>query len=290
MIDSGTSLTWVPLNNWSTCPHTNKLTPGSSYSGSSTSYREYFSSAQINGTVATDKFYLNNSATPVNLEFLGAHSYSVSGSYTFLPDGQLGLAASIPSGKPGDLFVYKLYMAGIISKNAFSINFGWINGTSSILFGGYDSDIVKNDDAFSWVDLKSSNYWTVAIDDFKYDGTEISLRTSGARLDTGVSYILMESTDFSKLWTQIKKGKTCGYITGSTQRACTWDSIKDFKEIKFKLGDHDMKIPASAYIDFYNNTSSNNTCVLLINSYQGSYGKFSENYVWIFLIFCCCIN
>lgn len=133
----------------------------------------------------------------------------------------LGLAASIPSGKPGDLFVHKLYMAGIISKNAFSVNFGWINGTSSILFGGYDSDIVKNDKAFSWVDLKNSNYWTVAIDDFKYDGTEINLRTSGARLDTGVSYILMESTDFSKLWTQIKKDKKCGFVSGSTQRACT---------------------------------------------------------------------
>ncbi|CAI2366734.1 unnamed protein product [Moneuplotes crassus] len=147
-----------------------------------------------------------------------------------------------------------------------------MNGTSSILFGGYDNELIKNDKALSWVDLKNSSYWTVDIDNFKYDGTELSLRTSSARIDTGISYILLESRDFSSLWTQFKKGRTCGYISGSTQLACTCDSVKDFKDIKFKLGDHDMKISSSAYIKFYNSTSSNNTCAFLIGSYSGSSG------------------
>ncbi|CAI2364125.1 unnamed protein product [Moneuplotes crassus] len=269
--DTGSTLMWIPLNNCSSCPSTNKYTPASSYSSTGTRHTINYGSAQVEGDVANEKVYISSSSVPVTMELLGVDTAS-SATQNLAADGIIGMAPAITEGRPGTLLVEKLYNAGIIGKNAFAIDYRWLNGTSSILLGGYDTDLIKNDKAFDWISLNNNTHWIVAMNTVKYGGTELSMSSTSAIFDSSRSFTSFQYSDFMKIWNEIKDGKDCGYITGTTVFACYCDSVKDFKDITFKLGEHDIKMPASAYFEYFAGTTSNGVCSLYINFYTVDFG------------------
>ncbi|CAI2364541.1 unnamed protein product [Moneuplotes crassus] len=269
--DTGSTLLWTPLNNCSSCPSTNKYTPASSYSSTGTRHIINYLSGQVVGDVANDKVYITSSSGPVTMELLGVDTAD-SAIQGMVADGILGMGPAITGGRPGTLLVEKLKTAGIIGKNAFGVDYRWLNGTSSILLGGYDTDLIKSDEDFDWIGLKTNTHWTVEMSTVKYGGTELSMSSTSAVLDTGTSLTIFPYSDFMNIWNEIKDGKNCGYIVGTSRLGCDCDSIKDFKEIKIKLGEHDTKMPASAYVEYFAGTTSNGVCLLYIDFYIGDFG------------------
>ncbi|CAI2365800.1 unnamed protein product [Moneuplotes crassus] len=269
--DTGSTLLWTPLNNCSSCPSSNKYTPASSYSSTGTRYTINYLSGQVVGDVANDKVHVTSSSGPVTMELLGVDTAD-SAIQGMVADGILGMGPAITGGRPGTLLVEKLYNAGIISKNAFGVDYRWLNGTSSILLGGYDTDLIKSDQEFAWIGLKTNTHWTVPMSTVKYGDTELSMASTSAVLDTGTSLTIFQQSDFMKIWNKITYDKTCGYVTGTSWLACYCDSINEFKDITIKLGNYDTKMPPSAYVEYFEGTSSNGVCLLYISFYTVNLG------------------
>ncbi|CAI2365445.1 unnamed protein product [Moneuplotes crassus] len=272
--DTGSTLMWTPLNVCSSCPSTNKYTPASSYSSTGTRSIVKYLSGQVAGDVANDKVYVTSSLGHVTMELLGVDTANSIGQ-NLVADGILGMGPAITGGRPGTLLVEELYKAGIIAKNAFGVDYRWLNGTSSILLGGYDTDLIKSNEDFDWISLRTNTHWTVKMSTVKYGGTELNMTSTSAVLDTGTSMTIFPYPDFMNIWNEIKDGKDCGYLSGTTTFACYCDSVNDFKDITIKLGEHDTKMPGSAYAEFYPSLISKDVCLLYISYYTVEFGKVS---------------
>jgi len=216
--DTGSTLLWIPLNNCSSCPSSNKHTPSGSWSNTGVRYTITYAVGEVSGVVANDNVYLTSSSG-ASMQLLGVDTVSADLG-GLQADGVLGMGPAISSGRPGTLLVEQLKNAGVIGANTFSVEYSFRDETSSILLGGFDTSKVASESAFSWIDLKTTSHWTVPLKKMQYGSTQISIDADGGTLDTGTSLTLFQTADFTNLWAKITEGKTCGYLSGTSTRAC----------------------------------------------------------------------
>jgi len=154
-----------------------------------------------------------------NLEILGVDTAD-SAIATLQSDGIMGMSPKLSSSSAGELFVEKIYAAGIIGKNAFGVEYKKLPDVSTILLGGFDTTKVANESLFSWINLQSTSHWTVDLNNVLIGNTSIATVANLAILDTGTSLTLFRTDDFDKIYAKITEGKNCGYISGTSTRAC----------------------------------------------------------------------
>merc|ERR1711998_10281 len=88
---------------------------------------------------------------------------------------------------------------GSLADKVFAFYLG-NNAPGSLVIGGTDKSHYTGD--FSFVPLKSEDYWRIALDDMKVDGTSMTT-TKTAIVDSGTSLLAGPKDDVSKIATKI---------------------------------------------------------------------------------------
>merc|ERR1711998_659447 len=94
---------------------------------------------------------------------------------------------------------HSLVDAGVLASPVFAFYLG-NNAPGSLVVGGVDKSHYTGD--FSFVPLKSEDYWRIALDDMKVDGTSMTT-TKTAIVDSGTSLLAGPKDDVSKIATKI---------------------------------------------------------------------------------------
>jgi len=104
----------------------------------------------------------------------------------------------------------------------------------------------------SWNDLLDDIYWTIGINEAKLGDYTFDLDTNQAIVDTGTSYILMPSDDFSEFRKVIEPGRSCYFDSENTGLFTCWcitDTHSDFPDFSIRLSDGQYyKIPSTSYM------------------------------------------
>ena len=262
IFDTGSTTLWVPLSNCS-CHTTNLYTAAGSFSTNGTRSTIIYGSGTVSGIVATDNIRATSGGTAVNIKMLGVDSEtSMSGTKS---DGLVGMTPTVSSTN-SDLFVSKLYLAGLISANAFGVSYRVTTDTSKIVLGGYDTTIVTNSSLFSYVSLYDTTYWSLPLSATSYANTDLGLSAARLILDTGTSFVYFSTSDWTILYNKISSGKTWGYSTVTGYRACYCTTETEFSDITFKMGSYTYVFPRSSWIYVRTGGSSGTLCEFYLDS------------------------
>ena len=155
----------------------------------------------------------------------------------------------------------------------FGVDYKNTDQQSKITLGGYDKSVVPNDTSFAYVDLIDTFYWSVRHTESTYGSTPLDFTATRAILDTGTSLTYFPSSDFNRLWSEISKGKNCGFSSGSGFRACECEDEGDFEDITFHFGDFIFYFPASAYVTVNRRLIGENICELWIDELDFNLGQ-----------------
>lgn len=136
-------------------------------------------------------------------------------------DGIMGMSPKVSSSDNSELFVEKLFDAGIIGQNTFGVNYRSFTDSadSVITLGGWDTSVVADESLFQYVNLKSTSHWNLEMRNVFYNGAKVDISPNLGILDTGTSLTLFEQNDFNVIWNVITEGKTCGFSTSNGLRA-----------------------------------------------------------------------
>ena len=185
-------------------------------------------------------------------------------------DGIVGLTPTTLTSN-ADLFVTKLFSAGVISANGFGIMYRTTTDTSKIVLGGYDTSIVTNSSLFSYVTLMDTTYWSLPLSKTYYAGSEVSISAKRLILDTGTSLLYFSTSDWTTIYDKISSGKTCGYSTVTGYRAWYWTSETEFNDISFQMGNYVYLFPRSSWIYVRTGGSGGTLCEFYIDSISLSF-------------------
>lgn len=172
-----------------------------------------------------------------------------------------------PRAKPGafeQLFVQRLYEEGVISNNVFGVDYRFENETSKIVLGGYDTNVVTDPNLFTYVSLRDTSYWSLPLQSTSYGEQTVNLKATRGVLDTGTSLTYFQTEDWKEIYKLISEGRNWGYSSISGFRACTCNSISEFKDITFQLGDYRYYFPVESWV--YEREGDPKICEFLIDS------------------------
>lgn len=165
-------------------------------------------------------------------------------------DGILGMAPK-PQDPDAELLVDKLKDAGGISKAIFSTYYR-LNPTDSwIDFGGWSTEIVKNETNIKWIDLKDTQYWSLPLEAIYYGTKELKRGSSVKRgiIDTGTSLTHLDGTTYDNWLKELKASKNdCGYKFSGSYDACFCDGEDDFPDLVFEMGGYKLNVIPNEYI------------------------------------------
>ncbi|ORY06834.1 acid protease, partial [Basidiobolus meristosporus CBS 931.73] len=112
-------------------------------------------------------------------------------------DGILGLGfATISSMKTLPPF-YTMIAQKKVNQGVFGVYLGSYPAGGEITFGGIDSSRYRGD--IHWTPVIRKGYWEVALNSVSLGNSKISIRSSGAALDTGTSLIAMPADEARRI-------------------------------------------------------------------------------------------
>ncbi|CDW83892.1 eukaryotic aspartyl protease family protein [Stylonychia lemnae] len=260
IFDTGSSWLWVPSQNCKDCHTKAKLYD----TKKSYKYRQVgttplnvrYGAGNVWGYKSQDQVCLEKNKPEtciINYNFLAVdQATDLSGLQC---DGIIGLAPSTQFTQ-SDLFIDKLFMNGIINERVFSISFGGQDEKSKIIFGGYDLKYARENQSLTWNTLVDINYWTLQLNSAKIGNYQFKLDTNKVIIDSGTSYILMPTDDFSEFKQYLAgKGLDCSTDTGKTDLyycSCYTTSHSDFDDLQVTIGANTYHIPSTSYLDKQN--------------------------------------
>jgi len=120
------------------------------------------------------------------------------------------------------------------------------NAPGTLMIGGTDSSHYTGD--FTYVPLKSEDYWRIALDDLKVGGTSMTT-TKTAIVDSGTSLLAGPKDDVSKIASKLGATSILG-------KEYTVDCSKDLPDIVFTIAGKDYTFSKADYT-----ISSGSTCL-----------------------------
>lgn len=122
-------------------------------------------------------------------------------------DGIMGMSPTSQY-SDADLVIEELYTQGVIDEKAFSIQVGDGDEPSRITIGGYDSEKYAKEN-ITWHALANELYWTINMDNVSLGNETLDIDTRNVIVDSGTSYLLMPTTDFSEFTKYFKERSNC---------------------------------------------------------------------------------
>ncbi|CDW71184.1 eukaryotic aspartyl protease family protein [Stylonychia lemnae] len=169
-------------------------------------------------------------------------------------DGILGLAPSNQRTK-SSVFVEELFKHGIIKERVFSFYVSKGQSSSRVTFGGYNMDYAApaadgQNQSITWNYLINSNYWSLSLVKVSLGDKTLKLSTKSAIVDTGTSFLLMPSSDFSQFFSYFSQKMLCGIDKTYNLYfcLCTPENLKTFPSLKIQLGNNVYSMPWESYI------------------------------------------
>merc|ERR1712146_636358 len=120
------------------------------------------------------------------------------------------------------------------------------NAPGSLIIGGTDKSHYTGD--FTYVPLKSEDYWRIELDDLKVGGTSMTT-TKTAIVDSGTSLLAGPKDDVSKIASKLGATSILG-------KEYTVDCSKDLPDIVFTIAGKDYTFSKADYT-----ISSGSTCL-----------------------------
>lgn len=175
-------------------------------------------------------------------------------------------------------FVDTLATHGYIDRRVFDITLSsdWTkNDTDSrIIFGSTDF----SSDNYT-LQVTNTGYWSVEMENATYDGKSLNIESTVAILDTGTSFLAINSYDFDTLSDRIigEKIKDCGE-TYEGLIYCNCSSKSEFSTISVSMGGHTFDIPPRSYVH-EREVDDTNVCFVLIEPID--FKLPDGSFVWI---------
>merc|ERR1711939_1024383 len=139
-----------------------------------------------------------------------------------------------------------LVKSGELSDNVFAFYLG-NNAPGTLMIGGTDQSHYTGD--FTYVPLKSEDYWRIALDDLQINGKSYTT-TKTAIVDSGTSLLAGPKADVTKIATMLGATLVAG-------KEWTIDCSKGGPDVSFKVAGKDYTFKFSEYT-----ISSGSTCLL----------------------------
>jgi len=249
IFDTGSANLWVPNSKVGLVgllKHKYNSAKSSSYVKNGTEFKIQYGSGPVSGvwsedTVAIGGLQAKNQAFAEveNAGGLGL-AYGI-GKF----DGILGLGWDRISVDGVKTPFHNLVDQGQLADQVFAFYLG-NNAPGALVLGGTDKSHYTGD--FTYVPLKSEDYWRVALDDVKVDGTSMS-STKTAIVDSGTSLLAGPKDDVAAI------AKKIG-ATSVLNKEYTIDCSKGGPDISFTLGGKDYSFTFAEYT-----INSGSTCL-----------------------------
>merc|ERR1711871_619354 len=240
IFDTGSANLWVPNHKVGLVgllKHKYDSSKSSSYVANGTEFKIQYGSGPVSGIWSEDTVSIggleakNQAFAEVeNAGGLGL-AYGI-GKF----DGILGLGWDRISVDGVKTPFHNLVDQGQLADQVFAFYLG-NNAPGALVLGGTDKSHYTGD--FTYVPLKSEDYWRVALDDVKVDGTSMS-STKTAIVDSGTSLLAGPKDDVAAI------AKKIG-ATSVLNKEYTIDCSKGGPDISFTLGGKDYTFPFADY-------------------------------------------
>ena len=247
IMDTGSSWLWAPSSICRGCPSDDSLEHSYITNKGEGVKTIKYGSGSISGDIvrATASLSDNRADAISDYKMLEVTSANLPGLQNSNWDGILGLLPSAISGSK--LFVSELYKAGVISRDAFGVSYTDTSQGSQITFGAFDTDKVKEEDDFTFIDLHDNMHWSAELVHSKYGA--FGMLPDDAKyaiLDSGTSLMLIPPTMFDALKGFISKGRKCGHL--GVYFGCYCDSKYDFDPLFFRLANYEYRVSPETYV------------------------------------------
>ncbi|CAI2367326.1 unnamed protein product [Moneuplotes crassus] len=249
--DTGSGWIYISEVGCTTCTDSKKLfDPKTSTTYKSTGVRKELSYGlgYVAGPISYDTFALEGQKG-TTMKFVLAQEGKDNEGYT--PNGIVGMT---PVGEDADLYLTKLYEAGIIDGEEFTVYIGKEGIDESWLEFGINKD---DQSQVTWVNLKPMKgyplyYWSADFDSLSVGKQKLNLRYESTIWDTGTSLLGFNSRDLQTIIRSIAGSKQIYNIQDQLFAVeCNSESqISQFDDIEFVFNGHPISIPSSEYTEF----------------------------------------
>lgn len=250
IFDTGSANLWVPNSKVGIVgllKHKYDSSKSSTYVANGTAFNIQYGSGPVSGIWSGDEVTLGDLpikhqsfAEVENAAGLGV-GYAI-GKF----DGILGLGWDRISVDGVEPPFHNLVDAGELANQVFAFYLG-NNAPGTLIIGGVDQSHYTGD--FSYVPLKSEDYWRITLDDMKMNGVSVS-SVKTAIVDSGTSLLAGPTADV----TAIAKSLNATSVLGKEWMIpCTGES----PDITFTIGGKDYTFSKAEYI-----IGSGGTCIL----------------------------
>merc|ERR1719353_2125480 len=249
IFDTGSANLWVPNSKVGLrglFKHKYKSSASSTYVKNGTVFKIQYGSGPVSGIWSADTVSIAGVAIKQqafaeveDASGLGL-AYSI-GKF----DGILGLGWDRISVDGVETPMGNLVKSGELSDNVFAFYLG-NNAPGTLMNGGTDQSHYTGD--FTYVPLKSEDYWRIALDDLQINGKSYTT-TKTAIVDSGTSLLAGPSADVTKVATMLGATLVAG-------KEWTIDCKKGGPDVAFKVAGKDYTFKFSEYT-----ISSGSTCL-----------------------------
>merc|ERR1719453_1853472 len=250
IFDTGSANLWVPNSKVGLrglMKHKYKSSASSTYVKNGTVFKIQYGSGPVSGIWSADTVSIAGVAIKQqafaeveDASGLGL-AYSI-GKF----DGILGLGWDRISVDGVETPMGNLVKSGELSDNVFAFYLG-NNAPGTLMIGGTDQSHYTGD--FTYVPLKSEDYWRIALDDLQINGKSYTT-TKTAIVDSGTSLLAGPKADVTKIATMLGATLVAG-------KEWTIDCKKGGPDVAFKVAGKDYTFKFSEYT-----ISSGSTCLL----------------------------
>lgn len=202
----------------------------------------------VAGPISTDDFGLEGQQG-TNMRFVLAQEGKDNEGYT--PNGIVGMT---PVAGDADLYLTKLYEAGIIDGEEFTFYVGKEGVDESFLEFGLNKD---DQSEVTWIDLqpmggRSLYYWSTDFDTLSVGTEKLRLQYSSTIWDTGTSLIGFPSRDLNTIIKAIAGDRQVYNIQDQLYGVdCESESdINQFDDINFVFNGHSITLKSFEYTEF----------------------------------------
>lgn len=153
-----------------------------------------------------------------------------------------------------------ILIKGIIKDNVFAVYLSKHpnDGTSEITFGGYNKDIMANNE-ISWHNVVDPNKWVINVAKMKYGDAEIKMTKPQAEIVTSESHLRMVRSissinflaDFEVIEADLRSKFTCTFDNNYLFYCYTGkESISKFPPIQIQVDSLTLLLTADDYVVF----------------------------------------